>query len=366
MKAALFSTTRYTGPTKSGWPVAVDAYEPDIAADSMDATLENFRLADEVGFDWVTVAEHHYAPMSLNPNPMVMAGAMTQVVKRAKIALLGPNIPINNPIRVAEEFAMLDTMTRGRVVAGLMRGTGNEYVTYNVNPAESRDRFKEAVELIRAAWTETQPFGWQGRHFQYRTISIWPRPVQKPHPPIYVSASSPESGEYAAENKLGIGFAFTSAPQAGKASAYYQDQCAKHGWIPTGDDIVFRMGFHIADTDEEAMQDLLQGPGRGAARIGVSVSNKAVESAVKDAGYYGRDVEGQRSRLFARGELEDRIETGQVLCGGPDTVISQIKRLKETVGCGVLDLTLGANLGDKTKKSIRLMGESILPQIRDL
>ena len=95
--------------------------------------------------------------MSLNPNPMVMAGALTQVVKRAKIALLGPNIPINNPIRVAEEFAMLDTLTGGRVVAGLMRGTGNEYVTYNVNPSESRERFAEAVDLIRMAWSQTTP-----------------------------------------------------------------------------------------------------------------------------------------------------------------------------------------------------------------
>lgn len=366
MKAALFSTTRYTGPAKPGWPVAADNYQSDIASDSMDATLENFKLADEVGFDWVTVAEHHYAPMSLNPNPMVMAGAMTQVVKNAKIALLGPNIPINNPIRVAEEFAMIDTLTRGRVVAGLMRGTGNEYVTYNVNPAESRDRFKEAVELIRAAWTEEQPFGWQGRHYQYRTISIWPRPVQKPHPPIYVSASSPESGDFAAASKVGIGFAFTSAPQAGEAADYYREQSEKNGWTPTADDVVFRLGFHVADNDEDAMQDLLNAPGGGAARVGVSVSNKAVEEAVKDAGYYGRDVEGQRGRLFSRGQLEDRIESGQILVGGPDTVISQIKKLKATVGCGVMDLTIGGDLGERTKKSIRLMGETILPQIRDV
>ena len=150
----------------------------------------------------MTVAEHHYAPFSLTPNPMVMAGALTQRVKRAKIALLGANIPILNPVRVAEEFAMLDTMTGGRVVAGMLRGTSNEYVTYNTNPAESRERFEEAMELIIKAWTEPQPFGWQGRYYEYRAISIWPRPVQQPHPPIYMSGSSPESGEFAARNRV--------------------------------------------------------------------------------------------------------------------------------------------------------------------
>ncbi len=90
--------------------------------------------------------------------------------------LLGANVPILNPIRVAEEMAMLDTMSGGRVVAGMLRGTANEYVTYNINPAESRGRFEEALQLIKMAWTETEPFGWQGRYYQYRTISALAAP----------------------------------------------------------------------------------------------------------------------------------------------------------------------------------------------
>src|SRR5262245_11820688 len=200
MKAALFSPARYDGPSPegAGWPVPATIYSDEAAEKSMQATLSHFRLADEVGFDWVTVAEHHFAPFSLTPNPMIVAGALTQIIRNAKIALLGANIPILDPVRVAEEFAMLDTMTGGRVVAGLLRGTPNEYVTYNVNPSESRERFSEALDLIRMVWTETEPFGWQGRYYEYRTISIWPRVVQKPYPKIYMSGSSPESGELAA------------------------------------------------------------------------------------------------------------------------------------------------------------------------
>src|SRR5262249_57579261 len=128
-------------------------------------------MADELGFDWVTVAEHHYAPMSLTPNPMVMAGAVAQRVRRAQIAVLGPTIPILNPVRVAEEFAMLDNLTGGRVVAGMLRGTSNEYVTYNVNPSESQDRFAEALQLIVPPCTQPHPFASHAPYSHYPTIS---------------------------------------------------------------------------------------------------------------------------------------------------------------------------------------------------
>jgi len=176
VKASIFNRVPYLGPAQQGvWPVPVGEFSAEVAQQSMEASLEQFQLADELGFDWVSVAEHHFAPFSLTPNPMVMAGALTQRVRRANIALLGANIPILNPVRVAEEFAMLDVLTGGRVVAGMLRGTPNEYVTYNTNPAETRERFHEALQLIVRAWTEPQPFGWQGRHFEYRAISIWPR-----------------------------------------------------------------------------------------------------------------------------------------------------------------------------------------------
>jgi len=214
MKAAFFSPVAYGGTASEGWPVPADKYSDEAAENSYNSAIARFRLADETGWDWVTVAEHHYSPFSLTPNPMLLASALTQVVRRAKIAVLGPTIPMLNPVRVAEEFAMLDTITGGRVVAGLMRGTPNEYVTYNINPEESRERFQEALQLIRMAWTEPQPFGWQGRHYEYRSLSIWPRPVQKPHPPLYMSGSSPESGAFAARNRIGIGFAVTTLPLA--------------------------------------------------------------------------------------------------------------------------------------------------------
>lgn len=98
-------------------------------------------------------------------------------------------MPQANPIRIAEELAMVDTMSQGRLVLGLLRGTTNEYLSFDLNPAEGRERTEEGSELILKAWTEPQPFGWQGRCYQYRTVCVWPRPLQQPHPPTYARSA---------------------------------------------------------------------------------------------------------------------------------------------------------------------------------
>ena len=363
MKAALFSAARYQGPAEDvGWPVASTVYSAEAARVSLQLSLDQFRMADELGFDWVSVAEHHYAPFSLTPNPMVMAGALTQIVKRARIALLGASIPINNPVRVAEEFAMLDTISGGRIVAGMLRGTPNEYVTYNVNPAESRARFEEALALIRMAWTQTEPFGWLGKYYEYKSISLWPRIAQTPHPKIYMSGSSPESGEFAARNRVGLGFAVTSAPRAKVAADFYREQCRRHGYEPDPEDIIYRVGVHVAATDEAAIDDFTAAM-KAAPRGSLTMANRALESAVAATGYYGRDADGQRDRLMPGG-LRERVDEGRLLLGGPASVLRQIEAIRREVGAGVIDLTVTHQMGEKTNRSIELIAEKILPTIR--
>lgn len=367
VKAALFTGASYAGPaTRGKWPVPVNVYSIQAAEDSMQWALEQFTLADELGFDWVTVAEHHFSPFSLTPNPMVMAGALTQRIKRAKIALLGPNIPIQNPVRVAEEFAMLDTLTGGRVVAGMLRGTSNEYVTYNVNPAESRQRFDEALQIIRRAWTEPQPFGWWGRYYEYRSISIWPRPVQQPHPPIYMSGSSPESAELAARNHIGLGFAVTSVPLASESAKLYRKVANEVGWTPQADDIIYRVPIHVAATDEQAFDELQSIPADGATRL--SRANPVIDDAVAQAGYYGRDRSHQQGRTaLSRGsDFADRLKNGQQLAGGPETVLEQVCNVHRELGAGVLDLIFRGPDHDSTRRSIELFATRVLPRMREL
>jgi alkanesulfonate monooxygenase SsuD/methylene tetrahydromethanopterin reductase-like flavin-dependent oxidoreductase (luciferase family) len=267
---------------------------------------------------------------------------------------------------VAEEFAMLDVISGGRLVAGMLRGTPNEYVTYNINPAESRARFAEALELIRRAWIEPEPFGWQGRYWQFKSISIWPRPVQQPHPPIYMSGSSPESGEFAAKNRLGLGFAVTSLALASKASRHYREQAALAGWNPRPDDIIYRIPCYVAESDDRAMDDLASAAAAAVPRsISLSLSQGA-ETAIAGAGYYGRD-DAQRGRVaqLFQSSTRERIEHGQMLLGSPRTVVGQIRRIHEEIGAGVLDIVPGLS-GGKALASIERFGRQVLPAIREI
>jgi alkanesulfonate monooxygenase SsuD/methylene tetrahydromethanopterin reductase-like flavin-dependent oxidoreductase (luciferase family) len=368
MQAALFGIVPYSGPVQQkGWPVAGAEYSSDVARASMERALDNFELADQIGFDWVSVAEHHYAPGSLTPNPMVMAAALSQRVKRAKIAVLGSNIPIQNPVRVAEEFAMLDTLTGGRLIAGMLRGTSNEYVTYGVNPAESRERFVEALKLIVRAWTEPQPFGWLGRYYEYRTISIWPRPVQRPHPPIFMSISSPEMAEFAAANQISAGFAVTTVPLAKTSLEIYRAAAHQHGWDPMPENVLYRVGVHVTATDDEAWEDLTPPAGSVTRRAGgLSTANPAIDEAAARAGFYGRDVEHQRGRVYAAGDLKERVGAGRLLLGSPDRVLDQIAAIHRELGAGILEVTFAAPTPDKVRRDLELFGDEVLPRMREL
>ena len=180
MKISYFETGRYRAPeTLPGqWPMPSGAYDSDAGAQVYQGMVERIEFVERLGFDWVSLSEHHYSPRILTPSPPLAAAYIAARVHTIKIALLGPIVSHSNPVRLAEELAMLDTMADGRLVVGLLRGTSNEALTYDLNPQELRDRTDEGMELILKAWTEPQPFGWQGRHFQYRTVSVWPRPTQ--------------------------------------------------------------------------------------------------------------------------------------------------------------------------------------------
>src|SRR5882672_4670456 len=242
MKVSFFETARYCAPQAlpSEWPVPSGVYDRDAGAQAYRGMIERLEYVEELGFDWVSVSEHHYSPRILTPAPIVSAAFIAAHLKKITIALLGPIVPQSNPVRVAEEVAMLDTMAEGRLVVGLLRGTTNEYLTYDLNPKEARERTDEGMDLILKAWTEPQPFGWQGRYFQYRTVSVWPRPQQQPHPQTYALGLSREACDFAARHHIGLGVSYAPFDVIGKSAQYYREQCAQYGWQPGPDQILYR------------------------------------------------------------------------------------------------------------------------------
>ena len=192
----------------------------------------------------------------------MLAGALARRVKRAKIAILGRALPLlNNPLVIAEEYAMLDNLTRGRFIAGFVRGIGAEYHAMGINPAQSQERFAEAHDLIIRAWTEPGPFQYVGKHYHFNYVNPWPRPYQKPHPPIWIpSQGSSSTIKWAAQMRYT--YAQTLAPIAVVAQFFqmYRDEAEKAGYEASPDQLAWSNTIYVAETDE-------QGDARGASRI---------------------------------------------------------------------------------------------------
>jgi alkanesulfonate monooxygenase SsuD/methylene tetrahydromethanopterin reductase-like flavin-dependent oxidoreductase (luciferase family) len=358
MKVSFFETGRYVVPpgTPREWPVPSGAYDPEAGLRAYRAMIERLRYVEDIGFDWISLSEHHYSPRILTPSPIVAAANVAALVRSIRIALLGPIVPQANPVRLAEELAMVDTMAGGRLVVGLLRGTTNEVLTYDLNPAEARQRTDEGMELILKAWTEPEPFGWQGRYFKYRTVSIWPRPLQQPHPPTYALGTSAEAGEFAARHRLGLGVSYGPFAAMAKSTGHYRERCAHYGWQPGPDHIVYRANMLLAESDAKAEARFEEQKGQAPFPVRAGLKEALIEAD-------RRNIAGEKRVANVGGVLPTTF------LGGPDTVIEQIRRCREEVGAGVIDLSLhppGSGELDALMEAIDLFGRRVLPHIRDI
>lgn len=358
MKISYFETGRYEAPAPMPpiWPMPPGAYDQTVGAQLYDTMVERISFVEQLGFDWVSLSEHHYSPRILTPSPPMAAAYIAARVHTIKLALLGPIVSHSNPVRLAEELAMLDTMAAGRLIVGLLRGTSNEALTYDLNPQESRERTDEGMELILKAWSEPQPFGWQGRHFHYRTVSVWPRPLSLPHPPTFALGTSREAADFAARNHIGLGVSYGPFDVMGKATGYYRDQCARHGWEPGPDQIIFRANIILADTDDMAQRTLEAYPARPPFSLSTPVADALLELD-------SRNIAGEARPASVNRALPINF------VGGPETVIAQIRRCREQTGAGIIDLgfqTPGSSDPGTLLSVLEMFGKKVLPFVRDV
>ncbi len=148
--------------------------------------IDQLAYADELGFDGVVLNEHHQNAYGLMPTPNIIAATLTQRTKNAKIAVIGNlYIPVRlNPLQIAEEYAMLDSISGGRMICGFVVGGPQEAFNYDIPGPQARLQFWEGVDPIVRAWTENGPFAHEGRYYPLRYVNPWPLPEQRPHPPI--------------------------------------------------------------------------------------------------------------------------------------------------------------------------------------
>jgi len=333
--------TGYDGPAPGleVWPARPAYCDRDIARASYEHSLAMARKADALGFDWISVSEHHYAPYILTPNPCLMAAALSQVTARARIALLGPLVPLVNPVRLAEEIAMLDQLSGGRAVVLFLRGTPNEHRTYDSDPATTRGMTQEGIDLVRKAWTEEEPFAWHGEHFSFGNVAVWPRTVQAPHPPIYGSGNSEESVRFAAERGMGIAFSFAPVDVVAQWIALYREEAARAGWQPGPEHVIYRGIAYAAQSDAAAQEDMAAFFGR-----------KAAEQAKIQQETMG-------------GPPVVPLITEPYFVGGPDTLKARFEALRDC-GVGVVDLAWGIGDPAQREAAMERFAADVLPAVQ--
>ena len=237
-------------------------FDPVKGAELYNRYLDELEYADALGYDGICLNEEHQNAFGgLMPSPNIVAGMLARRTKNAKIAILGNCLPLRaNPLRVAEEIAMLDVTTRGRIISGFVRGAGCEYFCTDTNPTFSREMFYEAHDLIIRAWTEPGPFEYLGTHFQYRYVNLWPRPYTKPHPPVWLpSAGSSESVEFAARHRYPFVPIIAPLNIVKRMLDSYRDSAReKFGYDPEPSLLGYGPLIYVADDDQKAREEAAQ------------------------------------------------------------------------------------------------------------
>ena len=331
--------------------------------------LDELEYADAAGFDGVCVNEHHQNGYGLMPIPGVMAGALSRRTK-GWLAVLGRALPLlNNPLTVAEEFAMLDEITGGKLIAGFVRGIGAEYHSSGVNPTESHDRFHEAHDLIIRAWTEPGPFHFEGKYYDFEYVNTWPRPYQQPHPQIFIpSQGSSETIKWAAKKEHRYTYLQTFSPIAAVAKymQMYKDVARSEGYEATPDQLGWSVPIYCAATDEQAREEA-----RPHAEMFVNKLLKMAPEMLVPPGY--TTIESMKGMLKAKAgmtvdrTLEDLLDAGSFIVGSPKTVREKLLDAQRAIGFGNLLMTIqfGTLPHDLTLKNIKLLAQEVIPYLKE-
>jgi alkanesulfonate monooxygenase SsuD/methylene tetrahydromethanopterin reductase-like flavin-dependent oxidoreductase (luciferase family) len=329
--------------------------------------IDTLAYADQLGFDGICVNEHHQNAYGLMPSPNVIAGALTQRTSRCKIAVVGNALPLYNPpLRVAEEFAMLDVMSNGRLIAGMVIGGGPEYFAYCVNPTFARERYREALDLILKAWTQPGPFYWNSKHYFYRYVNPWPRPLQQPHPPIWIpGVGSLETIEFVAQRRYCyMGIPYFHIDTFKRTFDMFRDACAKAGYTAKPEQLGWGVPIYVAETDKQAREEFEPSMWYFVRNLlkGISTSPPGYTSP-KSA----MAILKNQDKFLAAKKTWAEIEEGvYAIVGSPQTVRQKLEHYLKELGCGIMltGCQTGATNHELARKSMELFAREVMPHFR--
>ncbi len=354
-------------------------YDPKLGADLYHRYLDEWALCDELGIN-IMVNEHHATATCTTSVCTIPLAILARETKKVRLLCLG--MPIANrmdAVRIAEEYSMLDVISRGRLEMGFVKGSPFEVTPANSNPATLMERFWEAHDLIlKAMTTQDGPFNWEGDHFQYRQVNVWPRPYQEPHPPVWMTVGSPGSAKMVGEK--GYVVASLNTGYAATPTIYdtYRKAAEAAGHSVSADRFAYLAIVGVGETEEEGHRRADQildysrttprvarqfwfPPGYAPAEVtGQMLNNTAPRTiTLRDGG----------KAVMQTGSVDEYIDAGIAFAGTPDTVYAQIKEFNDHVGGlgHLLMMGQGGHLShDDTVDNLTLFSKEVLPRLQDL
>jgi alkanesulfonate monooxygenase SsuD/methylene tetrahydromethanopterin reductase-like flavin-dependent oxidoreductase (luciferase family) len=339
--------------------------------------MDELEFAAECGFDAVCVNEHHSNGYGLMPSPNLIASALARRTTDTALCVMGNSLALYNPpTRVAEEFAMIDCISGGRLIAGFPVGTPMDTCfAYGQNPSMLRERYYEAHDLVMRAWTEEDTFAFNGRFNQQRYVNIWPRPVQKPHPPIWIpGGGSIETWQWCAATDHVYAYLSYFGYKAGQATMTgFWNEMKKLGKEPNPYHAGFLQFVGVAETQEEAYQlyrepaeyfygRCLHVDARFAGPPGYTSEATLRVGAISQVAQAA-----SRLQMLAR-EMDAIVDKGYVIIGSPDEVADRLRQVAKDLNVGHLMLLLQfGNMGkDLAAYNTKLFAEKVMPQLTNV
>jgi alkanesulfonate monooxygenase SsuD/methylene tetrahydromethanopterin reductase-like flavin-dependent oxidoreductase (luciferase family) len=366
-----------------GWPYLPDDFEkqydsawvwcpnklfdPEKGSRLYNDYIDTLIYAEQLGYDGVCVNEHHQTAYGLMPSPNLIASILARQTSRVKIAVIGNALPLYNPpTRVAEEFAMIDCISGGRLIAGFVVGGGPEYYASGINPAEARERFREAHDLIIRAWTEPGPFRFFSKHYKLNYVNPWPLPVQKPHPPIWIpGVGSLETMQFVAKRRYAyMGIPYFHISVFKHTFEQFREACASEGYEPEPEQMGCGIPIYVAETDEQARREFEPGLWYFAKKLlkGIDILPPGYTS-VKSA----MAITKNQDKFLLAIDTWDQVEKGMfAIVGSPATVRDKLIYFQKEVGIG--NILTGFQTGplshELTRRSMKLLAEEVIPHVR--
>jgi alkanesulfonate monooxygenase SsuD/methylene tetrahydromethanopterin reductase-like flavin-dependent oxidoreductase (luciferase family) len=341
-------------------------YDPERGHKLYQRYLSELVLADQLGFDAVVVNEHHNTAYSMMAAPNLIAAAIIPQIKNAKICVWGTPPNLEYPNRLAEEYAMLDVLSQGRLEVAFPLGTGMEYWANPVNPATARERHAESIEIILQAWTQDGPTTYYGDFYTYRYLNPWPRPYQKPHPPCYiVGTGSPETVELAARLGFGYSATFVTKQKARELNETLRRRAAEHGHHIRPEQLPLGVIVYVAETREKAEQEAMEH-----VRYFFEDALRTTPRFLAPPGYLSVDQLKARAaladKLHGSFDLESLNESRFIAVGTADDVVAKLEEWSETMGANHFNIhgAIGNMPHWKVVKNLSFFAQDVIPRMR--